>query len=347
MAVDPGTKEMVPASQRMGSIRGMFEKHQKQIAMALPRHMSAERMLRIACTSIAKTPDLLSCDPVSLLGAVIQSAQLGLEPDGVLGHAYLVPFGGKAQLIPGYRGLVDLARRSGQLASIQAHAVHQSDVFEFEYGLVQKLRHVPSRDEDPGPMIGVYAVAHLKDGGVQVEVMWKRQVDAIRGRSRAGRSGPWVTDYEEMAKKTVLRRLCKLLPASPELARAVQLDEQHERGEIQDIDVLPPEVKPEQPTNGDGKPAKSRLDQVADQIAEPGRQAAPEEDHPHDGTASGPFPCDTCEKVAPLGLLTERDGKRMCPDCIDKSDWLAKQRAQKEALSAHAKKGKSAAKPTE
>lgn len=219
----------------------------QQIALALPRHMTADRLARIALTEIRKVPKLAQADPTSLLGAVIQCAQLGLEPGNALGHAYLLPFdkreknaqgrwetvGTEVQLIIGYRGMVDLARRSGQIVSLEARAVYAADRFEVRYGLDAELIHVPEFEGDPGELKFVYAVASLKDGGKQFEVMSRRDVEAIRARSKAKDSGPWVTDYEAMAKKSVLRRLFKLLPVSIELQRAVGLDEQADAGVLQ------------------------------------------------------------------------------------------------------------------
>ncbi len=218
----------------------------QQIALALPRHMTADRLARIALTEIRKVPKLAQADPVSLLGAVIQCAQLGLEPGNALGHAYLLPFDKRekvngqwktvateVQLIIGYRGMIDLARRSGQIMSLEARAVYAGDTFRVRYGLDAELIHVPDFEGDQGDLKFVYAVAHLKDGGKQFEVMSHRDVEAIRSRSKAKDSGPWVTDYEAMAKKSVLRRLFKLLPVSIELQRAVGLDEQADAGVLQ------------------------------------------------------------------------------------------------------------------
>ncbi|MEQ1053630.1 recombinase RecT, partial [Pseudomonas aeruginosa] len=149
-----------------------------QIALALPKHMTADRLARIALTEIRKVPALAKCNQESFLGAVMQCAQLGLEPGNALGHAYLLPFGnGKAkdglsnvQLIIGYRGMIDLARRSGQIVSLTARTVHQNDQFSYRYGLDEDVQHVPGEGER-GVMTHVYAVAKLKDGGVQFEVM--------------------------------------------------------------------------------------------------------------------------------------------------------------------------------
>lgn len=229
--------------ERVMSVRSMIEQSKGQIALALPRHMTPERMIRVCNTAVQKTPALLDCEPRSLMGAIIQASQLGLEPDGTLGHAYLIPFNNRktgkveCQFIPGYKGLIELARRSSQISTIYAHVVCENDEWDFSFGLEPTLTHRPT-DGEPGDPIAVYAVARLRDGGVQFEWMWKRQVEAIRGQSRAGNSGPWVTHWEEMAKKTALRRLCKLLPTSPELSRAVALDEAAEASVPQDLGLL-------------------------------------------------------------------------------------------------------------
>jgi len=220
---------------------------QAQLKAALPRHMTAERMARIATTEMRKVPKLGQCDPMSFLGAVIQCAQLGLEPGNALGHAYILPFdkrekvGGQwktvrteAQVIIGYRGMIDLARRSGQIVSIDARAVYEGDKFECLLGLDARIEHVPdwqnANRADPSKLRFVYAVAKLKDGGVQFDVMSRAEVEGIRARSKSADNGPWVTDFAAMAVKTVVRRLFKFLPVSIEMQHAVGLDEMAEAG---------------------------------------------------------------------------------------------------------------------
>ena len=213
---------------------------QAQMAMALPKNLTAERLTRIVMTEVRKTPALLNCNQESFFGAVLQCAQLGLEPGSALGHCYLLPFGnGKArdgrpncQLIIGYRGMIDLARRSGQIQSINAYVVHEADDFEYELGLHPDIHHKPSPLADRGPVTYVYAVAVLKGGGVQFEVMSRAEVEAVRAQSKAGKSGPWVTHWDEMARKSVVRKLFKYLPVSIEAVRAVEIDEKSDRGEI-------------------------------------------------------------------------------------------------------------------
>jgi len=220
---------------------------QSQLKVALPRHMTAERMARIATTEMRKVPKLAQCDPLSFLGAVIQCAQLGLEPGNALGHAYILPFDKRqkvngqwqtvsteAQVIIGYRGMIDLARRSGQIVSIEARAVYEGDEFECTLGLESKLTHTPDwqnpNRSQPDKLRFVYSVAKLKDGGIQFDVMSRAEVDGIRSRSKSADNGPWVTDYAAMALKTVVRRLFKFLPVSIEMQQAVSIDEQAEAG---------------------------------------------------------------------------------------------------------------------
>lgn len=210
-----------------------------QMALALPKTLTADRLTRIVLTECRKTPELRRCNPQSFFGAVLQCAQLGLEPGSALGHCYLLPYGnGKAkdgrpncQLIIGYRGMIDLARRSGQIVSINAYCVHQADEFVYELGLHPDIKHRPSAMANRGPVTYVYAVAQLQGGGVQFEVMSRAEIEAVRSQSKAGTRGPWVTHWEEMARKTVVRRLFKYLPVSTEALRAVEVDEKSDRGE--------------------------------------------------------------------------------------------------------------------
>ena len=221
-----------------------------QMAMALPKHINADRMARIVLTEIRRVPKLIECDRNSLLGAVMTCSQLGLEPGNGLGHAYLLPFDKRAkvdgswktvgvdcQLIIGYRGMIDLARRSGQIVSLTARTVYTNDRFSYRFGLDETVEHVPAEGER-GALTHVYAVAKLKDGGVQFEVMSRAEIEKVRAGSKAKDNGPWVSHFEEMAKKTAIRRLFKYLPVSIEMQRAVTLDEQGESGLPQDHNVI-------------------------------------------------------------------------------------------------------------
>ena len=255
------TTEIQTLKQKTLTVRDLLLNNKDQIQAALPRHMTVDRMIRVAFTSINLTPKLLDCSPRSLLAAVMQAAQLGLEP-GILGMVHLVPFKEQVQLIIGYKGLLRLSRNSREISTIFAQTVYAKDLFHYQFGTDPKIVHEPAAG-DRGAPIYYYAVCRLKDGGVQFEVMSHREIEEHRNRySRAAKQGPWVTEFDEMAKKTVLRRLCKVLPASIELQTAVALDERAEIQLPQDLpDVLgEPEPGPEKPS--------------LDTLAKPGAQGA-------------------------------------------------------------------------
>jgi len=216
-------------TEKPRTIADYLEDMKPELQKALPEHITPERITRIALTTIRTNPALQECSPGSLLGAVMQSAQLGLEP-GLVGHCYFVPFWNnkekrrEVQFIIGYKGMIDLARRSGHIQSIYAHTVHEADTFDYELGLHPKLVHKPATGQK-GEMTHVYAVAHFKDGGYQFEVFSKQDIENVRKRSKSKDNGPWKTDYEEMAKKTVIRRMWKYLPISIEIQKQVTQDE--------------------------------------------------------------------------------------------------------------------------
>ena len=219
---------MTQSIQKTGqavTLAQFMEQRKGELAKALPKHLSVDRMIKVAVNSVSKNPALKECGMLSVLQCVATCAELGLEPGGALGGAYLVPYGKVCTLIVGYRGFVDLMRRSGLVTTVRAVAVHAKDLFRYREGLEVVLEHEPCLDVDPGPMVRVYCVLALRDGGSQVTVMSRAQVDAIRDRSRSAKSGPWVSDYEEMAKKTVVRRAAKLAPMSADLAEALERED--------------------------------------------------------------------------------------------------------------------------
>lgn len=214
---------------RAKGLREMLEASKLQIAMALPRHMTPERMIRVALTAARKDSKILRCSLTSIVGAVVEASQLGLEPDGVLGYAYLVPYKDVCTLIPGYKGLIALAKRTGDVANIWANPVFEGDTFDYMEGLHRDLKHRPNLDtenrEDPRKLTYVYAVVTFKDGrDPDFEVMTAAQVRAIQDRSRA-KAGPWQTDFVEMARKTAIKRLLKRHDLSPEVRQAQAMDD--------------------------------------------------------------------------------------------------------------------------
>lgn len=220
---------------RGAELQKILDARMIQIAKALPANtMTPDHFARVVLTLCGKNPKLMECSGASLIGAVMQSAQLGLSPDPVLGEAWFVPFKGVATFIPGYKGLIKLAYQSEQVAKISAHVVREGDLFDYEYGLKEKLSHRP-KSSPTATMTHVYATMKIKGGDINFLVMTREEVEAVRKRSpavRAGKSTPWDTDYDPMAMKTVLRRLCKIGPASvsPRLQQALALDELAEHG---------------------------------------------------------------------------------------------------------------------
>lgn len=320
-----GSKQNLPVKP-IDNLRDLLIKSKAQIAMALPKHLTPDRLIRVAITACQRVPKLLECSPISIVGCVMQAAELGLELTGPLGQAYMVPYFNKntgqneAQFQVGYRGLVELAHRSGRVDSFPARVVCENDLFEFAYGTKPFVKHIPTMDE-PGKVVAVYAVLVLKDGGTDFEVMSAAQINAHRARYSKARGGsPWDTAWEEMAKKTVIRRLAKRAPVSVELTTAAVLDEYAEASVPQQlgagVDLLgSPEpmtktdelaaklgtrsqpVKPPEPTADQPKTAPAE-NQVSD---EPKQEDAPETE-----SSAGQ---QQEEPGAMMDLLDEIDGR--------------------------------------
>lgn len=230
------------------SMQQYIKSMEGEIKKALPSVITPERFTRIVLSAISVNPKLGSCTPQSFLGAMMTSAQLGLEVNTPLGQAYVLPYSNKgvleAQFQLGYKGLIDLAYRSGEVEVIQAHVVYENDEFTCEYGLDPKLTHKPA-DRDRGNPVKVYAVFKTKSGGFGFEVM---SMDDVRRHaekySKAYGSGfsPWKTSFEEMAKKTVLKRVLKYAPLKSDFVRAAVQDEVIKKDISDDMYSVPSEV---------------------------------------------------------------------------------------------------------
>ncbi|MEW6507211.1 MAG: recombinase RecT [Bacteroidota bacterium] len=233
---------------RSGDVKSVIEAYKPLIAQALPKHLTAERIIQVATTLISRTPELAECSVESLIGSVMQCSILGFEPIPALGQAYLIPFNNKktgkreVQFIIGYKGLVDLARRSDKIQTIYSQCVYSNDDFDYEFGLEPKLIHKPAKGES-GEFIFAYAVAKFTNGGFAFEVMSKKDIEKIKKMSPASESkySPWNGEeiiVDEMRKKTVIRRLAKMLPMSIEFGKQTIADEKtinvdsYDKGEI-------------------------------------------------------------------------------------------------------------------
>ncbi|QHB41392.1 RecT-like ssDNA annealing protein [Mycobacterium phage Megiddo] len=217
--------DVVKQSPKQKTLAKLINDMRPELAKALPKHITPERMARIAVTVVRQTPALANCSPESFLGALLTASQLGLEP-GPTGEAYFVPYKQVCQFIPGYRGLIKLARNSGQVKDIYAEVIYENDKFEYTLGLNRTIaEHTPPPlGQDRGKPIGAYAAAELATGAKPFVVMTLAEIESIRSRSMAANNGPWVTDWAEMAKKTTIRRLAKWLPLSAEFAAAAAMD---------------------------------------------------------------------------------------------------------------------------
>lgn len=219
-----------------------------EIKKALPSVLTPERFTRMVLSAISTTPKLAECTPQSFLGAMMTAAQLGVEPNTALGQAYIIPyFNGKqkcmeAQFQLGYKGLIDLAYRSGEVSIIQAQVVYENDEFEYELGLDPKLKHVPAT-KDRGNAIAYYAVFKTKDGGYGFEVMSIDDVTAhAKKYSKAYADSPWQSNFDEMAKKTVLKRVLKYAPLKSDFVRGVAQDETVKTKIDEDMYAVPDET---------------------------------------------------------------------------------------------------------
>lgn len=218
----------VEKSNKQRTIKDYIKMYESQIARALPNVITPERFSRMVLTAITKTPKLAECTPESFMGAMLTAAQLGLEPNTPLGQAYLIPYGNKCEFQIGYKGLLELAHRSGELKTLEAHCVYENDEFSVEYGLNPNLIHKPCF-KDKGELLGIYVVYHTNNGGYAFEFMSKEDIENHRNqysKSYKSASSAWQTDFESMAKKTVIKRLLKYAPLKTEFVRAIANDEQ-------------------------------------------------------------------------------------------------------------------------
>lgn len=236
------------------NLRQLLAKAHGPIAQVLPKYLTADRLTAISLSAASRNPQLLVCTPESVLKAVMDCAKLGLEPTGKYGGAYLIPYYNKnlgryeAQMQTSYHGEMKLARRSGDVSTIRARLVYERDEFSISYGDDERIEHSPSQADDRGTIVGVYAIARMKDGELQREYLRISEVEKRRGRSKAKDLGPWVTDYEAMVKKTAIRALCNMLPMAVEYTDQVEQEEHVELGlDAPIVTVVPEDIEASEP----------------------------------------------------------------------------------------------------
>lgn len=271
-------------------LRDLISRNIEAVGLSLPLGYDAQRFGRLLLTAANTNPELFECDPRSFLAAGVACAQLGLEPNDARGLAYLVPFRDKRRghvvtMIVGYRGMLDLARRSGLVTAINAFEVYADDHFSYRLGLDPNIEHVPAEgDEDPATLTHVYAVARI-GADTQFVVLTRRQVDKVKATYARSAASPWHTHFVEMAKKTALRRLCKYLPQTVELAQAGDVEE---RGLVLSGDLaMPPAIEAVPGMTDDDRDDAIESEDHDDGGDDPGDPDPPPES-PDDGTAVPP-----------------------------------------------------------
>lgn len=291
-----------------------------KLTPALPEHLEPARFVRIVLNTVQRTPDLLKCTPTSVKAAIMLSGQLGLEPD-VRGLSYLIPRWNSKQralectFLIGYRGYIDLYRRSGLGVSVQAHVVREGDTFVYEYGTESKLRHRPLLEATDGRAVrGAYAVVQYHGGGHDFIVFPTAEIDARRQRSSTPDKGPWVSDWDAMARKTMVRALGPYLPQTPVLAIALRVDDRvHVDADLPDniLDMVDDDVDDDSPPAGPrpGRAANSAPPAAAGDGADPPEQAKAGggDDAVRGSAASDPPPAEEPPALGP-------DDCRICFD---------------------------------
>lgn len=331
-AVATGQEQKKPAN-----FPAMLEAYKGEIARALPKHLNPDTMMRVALTCFRMNAKLAECQPASVFASVIQASQLGLRP-GMLGECFLIPYKDQCTLQIGYQGMLELARRSGLVESIGAYLVHEKDDYEVQFGTEPGVKHIPYIEGDAGEVKFGYAVAKLKGGGTHVEVMTLAEIKKIRDRSQNVQNAkkwdkktPWDTDFDEMARKTLIRRICKYLPKSNELATALNLNDAGDRGaqalNVQDAinnTFVPPAI--------DGE--SERVDTATGEITPAESPQAPPSAQPATDAPDIPALYQEALAAAKKGNDLALDLARDLPD-----DMAAEIRAEFDAATAKKEKG--------
>jgi recombination protein RecT len=229
--VQPATT-LAPPRRKDMVLRDLLDRSAEQIALALPKHLTPERMIRMAMTVFHRSPELQRCAPMSIVACVIQASELGLELSGPLGQAWMVPYKEQATFQVGYKGYFELAYRSGKVCAFPMRVVYEKDHFEIEYGTNQQLVHRPCLKGPRGDVIGYYGCCYLKDGNRDFEFMSVSDIEEhYRKYVRNKRAdSPWVTARDAMALKTCVRMLAKRVPLSTEFRTAARYDETGDQG---------------------------------------------------------------------------------------------------------------------
>jgi len=227
----PKSKPLAKREAKPATVFDLIEAHKQEIAAGMPKHMPIDRLIRAFVGEFRRTPKLQQCTAESMYKCFLDMSQIGLEP-GPAGLVHIIPYKNEATLQIGYKGMMALARRSGEISTFCAEVVRAKDKFCYQLGLTPSITHIPyDGDDDPGPLTHAYAVVRMKDGGYQFRVLPRREIMKAKNASPAARKGdsPWNGAFEdEMWRKTALKRTCKLCPVSTEVLNAIAIDDAYE-----------------------------------------------------------------------------------------------------------------------
>lgn len=318
-------QQMQPVQKPQRTIKDVLLSQWDKVEKVMPKHMNSERLFQLAVSTVNHDPKLAQCDIKTLLSCVLKCSALGLEPSSVdgLGRAYILPFwnkkiqGYEATFILGYKGMIDLARRSGEIKDISARAVFEGDEFEYEFGLNEKLVHRP-RDvqQTPDKLTHVYMVCHFKDGGHYMDVMTKAEIEGVRKTSKAKDTGPWKTDYVPMAKKSVIRRAFPFLPVSVEAQTAATSDETdggYVKSMLTTEEVIPAEIVNASEAAGDGPGELME--------AEPEQEGVQGAADASDETRERRAVCKSCGNIIE-GIAPDADAADISFGCCETPDYV-------------------------
>lgn len=274
-------KSLTKTGTQPATVFELIQAHKQEIAEGMPKHLPVDRLIRAFLGEVRRTPKLKQCTATSMYKCFLDMSQIGLEP-GPAGLVFLIPYKTEATLQIGYKGMMTLARRSGEISTFSAEVVYAKDKFSYCLGLNPEINHMPyDGDDDPGPMTYAYSVVRMKDGGYQARVLPKREIMRAKEASPAARKSdsPWNGPFEdEMWRKTALKRTCKLCPLSTEVLNAIAIDDAYEANVRRpvDLDVIPNGKKQRFGSEFAKVPVGSRFAEVPAPDANENAQAAVE-----------------------------------------------------------------------
>lgn len=341
-AAGNGSKALTIAEKAKGIIT-MIDQRKDQIKALLPPDINYDRMKWVVMNQMRRKPELFMCRPQSIINCVMQSTQLGLEMDDIRGLAYMVPYADEATFIPGYKGLIDLAYRSGMVKDIYADIVYENEPYKLGRGTDKVLEHTPLPPSKRGNRLAVYAVAIMNDGYRAFAWLWMEEIEKIRKASKA-KKGPWLDWEEEMIKKSAIRRLSKTVNISPAFTKAAAIDERVDMGlNASEIFYENEVVNTREGGKPDVEMPKAKQEPTDAEIVDQVKPATPEEEQQYTEIVENTIEMQYSEKqIADIEAMIKNDGMAAAYEKVNKehAEW-------KSAKSTGTKKGTTSANGTQ